>query len=109
MTKEGSLGHVQVLMTGTSADGKCTTSSLDLSSGEDNTAYRKDNDIDHPHRSAMLDNVTARIPLLASTAFAGVTGMTNSGSSLESGVNSLAKQVRITLPSDSDEDGPDFV
>lgn len=89
-------------MTSTSKDGKITSGGQVLSSGEDNGVYVRDNDVEP-------DNIIARIPLLSSTTLHDVTKSTNLASTPECGGNSLAKHVRIILPSDSDEDEPDFV
>jgi len=55
------------------------------------------------------DNVAIRMPLLSSTILPEVTNNINTGSSPKGDRGFLVKQVRIIVPSDSDEDGPDFV
>jgi len=108
MTKEQSLGDVQ--MTSKNEDQKRTAGGFVLlSGGEDNDAYIKEKDDDYLLESVEPDNIAIRIPLLSSTILPDVSNTINTGSRDKSGGDYLPKQVRIIVPSDSEEDGPDFV
>ena len=108
MTKEQSLGHVQ--MTSKNEDQKRTAGGFVLLSvGEDNDAYIKEKDDDYLLERVEPDNIAIRIPLLSSTILPDVSNTINTGSRDKSGGCYLPKQVRIIVPSDSEEDGPDFV
>ena len=98
MTKEGS---VQISIPSKSENG--------TADGENNEDYIKEKDDDYLLENMESDNVAIRIPLLSSTIVPEVTNMVNMGSRVNGGGGSLPKEVRIIVPSDSDEDGPDFV
>ena len=109
MTKGGSFGHVQLSMTSKGEEGKCTAGGFVLLFGEDNDAYIKEKDDDYLLENVKPDSVAIRIPLLSSTILPEVNSVINTESSPNIVGGSLPKQVRIIVPSDSEEDGPDFV
>lgn len=98
-----------MLITSPSEGGKCTEGDLVFSSEEGNELYTKVNDVDYLQGIVTSDNVAARIQLLSSTTHPGNSQSNHPGTIPEFSGRSSAKQVRTVVPSDSDEEGPDFV